>query len=90
MFAQTLNAKVAELRAELAAQEEKLAEFNVLSEEQRLATILHEKECHDSYCGWSFATNKWDERDHVKFVKKATEILAITDYDTYLRLLEVR
>jgi hypothetical protein len=90
MLVDIMNTKIAQLREELAIQEAKLAKFDALNEEQKLATILHDNECHYEYCGWSFASRDWTEADHVRFVAKAAALLAITDYDTNLRLMAVR
>jgi hypothetical protein len=90
MLVDTMTTKIAQLREELAIQEAKLARFDALTEEQKLATILHDNECHYEYCGWSYGADNWAEADHVRFVAKAEALLAIADYDTNLRLLAVR
>ena len=96
MFTKDAVAEAAELREKLAKAEAKIAQFNALTEDQRLATLIHEKQCHWNHtdgCGWFYADEKdptiWvREFSRKEYIKKAQNILAATDYDTALKVLE--
>lgn len=88
---QAATDRVAQLRAELEAEEAKVRAFDALTPEQQLATDIHALTCHQEhteYCGWYY--EKWNGRNdstRQRYLEKARNILNITDAATALAVL---
>lgn len=75
--------KIAALRAEADALEEKLRVFEAMPEDERLAITLHEMLCrwnHTDGCGWEYEGKNgipdWHGHAHGKYLGKARMILS--------------
>jgi hypothetical protein len=72
---------LAELKQKVKDQEKKIADFKVMSDDKKLAEILHEKQCHWNHtdgCGWFY--EKWTDNlgeysARLNYLAKAREIL---------------
>jgi hypothetical protein len=79
--------KIKKLEDELAQAKKEQVEFNALTEEQRLAEIIHSKMCHWNHtdgCGWFY--DKWSDNRHngyrVEYLNKAIAILKQVNFET--------
>lgn len=93
---QDLNDQIDAAENRLAQLQELKAQRASMVPEKRLAIDLHAALCddhgYDSNCDWNHESKVnadntdalWESEDHKKFMDKATQMLAITDYDTAL------
>jgi hypothetical protein len=96
MYAVNNYDKIDKLRAELAKAEAERDKFEMLREDKRLATIIHEDQCHWNHtdgCGWFYNDEKdptiWvKDTTRARYLKKANDLLAVVDYDTALKVMK--
>lgn len=89
------QAKINQLRAQLAEEEAKLTKFTQMTEAQRLATEIHDRTCHLEHtemCGWFYETG-WTEKDHAwtheRYLEKAERLLQIATYDEVIEITNI-
>jgi len=69
-----------ELKQKVKDQENKIAEFKLMSDDKKLAEVLHEKQCHMNHtdgCGWHYESwsNLGTYSSRLRYLEKAREIL---------------
>jgi len=70
-----------DLRKKVKEQEHKIAEFKAMSDDKKLAELLHDKQCHSNHedmCGWFY--ENWGDKlgeysARKNYLEKAREIL---------------
>ena len=86
-----LAAKIASVKAELAKLENEKGMFDGLTLSQQLATELHNLRCtwnHTDGCTWFYET-VWSDYTRASYLKKADNILMVTDLETALKVLKL-
>lgn len=86
--------KIDQLRAQLAAEEAKLTQFNQLTEAQRLATEIHQRTCHLDHierCGWDYENWNNAVRNYTRerYLEKAEKALQVATYDKIVEIIEI-
>ena len=89
------NSEIRQLEEKLTRLKLEQTAFDAKTEDQRLADILHSKLCklnHTDRCGWCYES--WDEplvKHSVRqtYLDKARKLLAIIDYATAAKVLEL-
>ena len=87
-----MEAKITDLREELAKAEAKAEAFDTLTPAQILATELHNKLCHSNHtdgCTWYYSEQDWTEYSHKKYLTKAENVLVETDLYAALKFVEI-
>lgn len=70
----------------------KKSELNKLTPAQRLANILHSKQCrwnHTDGCGWDYTSWGSPCSTRLEYLKKAQAILREVDFDTAIKVLNL-
>lgn len=83
--------KIAELEKQLETLKKEQAEFDSLSEANRLAEIIHKKTCrsnHTDACGWEYESWSKIGATRLSYVKKAEAILKSVDYQLAVFIIE--
>ncbi len=85
------TSEIAELEAKLAEKKKEKAKFDAMPERQRLAEIIHEKQCtwnHTDGCGWYYES--WEKPGYSRneYLEKADKLLKIVDYDTAIKVVD--
>jgi hypothetical protein len=67
----------------------KKSELNSLTPSQRIANILHSKQCHWNGCGWEYSS--WCDpcNTRLDYLKKAQAMLREVDFDTAIKVLNL-
>lgn len=88
--------RIAGLEAELKKEEAVLKEFNKLPEDQRLATLLHDTQCHAAHedqCGWYY--ERFDDNPSrtystkQEYLKKARKLLTVASYSDIEKIVVI-
>ncbi len=82
---------ITKLEEKLAERKSEKAKFDAMPERQRLAHILHEKQCganHTDQCGWFYET--WENPSYSRnsYLEKADKLLKIVDYNTAVKVIK--
>lgn len=97
------NKIIIELNEKLKKAELKKKEFDSFTEEQKLAIIIHDNtswhhpdEDPNDYlwnCYYSSLEEErvhdWTDKEHVKYLEKASELLKVVDYNTALKVIKI-
>lgn len=89
--AAVIRENIARKKAELAEEEARLLEAELVPEDKQFAEELHAKMCrwnHTDGCGW-FWVNDWNDRTHKEWLDKARRLLEISDRETILKILNI-
>lgn len=77
-------------------EEKRNAYLNNLPKDKRLAMKLHHKFCHDNHtdmCGWFYEIKNgedvWTDSEHSRWLKKANELLRVSDFDTIVSIINL-
>lgn len=78
--------KIAELEEKLAQLKSEQEEYDLLSEDKKLAEFIHQQTCrfnHTDGCGWYYESWRQPSSTSTRagYLKKATNILKITTFD---------
>jgi len=87
-----LEEEIKEKECELAELKRRKIKFDCMTQEQRLATKLHERFCHFNHtdqCGWFYCEDDWSQSAQKNYIEKAEKILLIVKYETMLEILSV-
>jgi hypothetical protein len=88
---ETRTEKIKKLKNELDQLIAEEAIYQSLSEDKKLAETLHKMLCtcnHTDGCGWYYDKD-WNQAEHKHWLEKAQKLLAITDTNTMLKIVEV-
>lgn len=71
--------KIDELRKKIAELEAEEARLAALTEDKRLAEVLHEYQCHRSGCGWLYEISNgvanWSLHEHYSYLRRARKVM---------------
>lgn len=78
------------LQEEITRLEKEQTEFNKLTSEMKLATLIHDKMCnwnHTDGCGWGY--EDWDGYSKKAYREKANAILSVVSYTDAVKVIEL-
>jgi len=91
MNIQDIDEKIKELEKEIEELKEQKRWFNGLPQAQKIAELLHEKQCHWNHtdgCGWYY--ENWHNPGYARkeYLKKAEAMLKEMPYNEVLRVIK--